>query len=162
MPPALHPPLLRSTATFSPCRTHRYALHRIWDEASPPAMFIGLNPSTADETKNDPTVRRCIGFARRWGHGGLIMTNIFAFRSTDPNALTAAKDPIGPRNDRWLRQLQHEAAIVIAAWGIWGALHNRGREVLDLLDAPHCLGITKCGAPRHPLYLRADLMPFRL
>ncbi|MBS0198465.1 MAG: DUF1643 domain-containing protein [Planctomycetes bacterium] len=152
---------MRSTATFSPCRRYRYALRRVWNADVPPAMFVGLNPSTADEVKNDPTVRRCIGFALRWGWGGLIMTNIFALRSTDPNALTRVDDPVGPRNDRWLRQLQREAGIVIAAWGVWGELGGRGEKVRALLDAPHCLGVTKCGAPRHPLYLRADLRPVR-
>lgn len=151
--------LIRSTARFSPCRVYRYTLHRIWDESVRPAMFIGLNPSTADEVKNDPTVRRCINFARRWGFGGLIMTNIFALRSTDPNGLTRIKDPVGPRNDYWLKRSHAQAGIVIAAWGIWGQLEGRGDHVRDLLPDLKCLGTTKAGNPRHPLYLRGDLKP---
>jgi hypothetical protein len=102
--------LLESSAVFSTCRRYRYVLRRIWDRSTPPAMFVGLNPSTADEVKDDPTVRRCIGYAKRWGFGGLIMTNIFAFRSTDPNALVELDDPVGPRNDAWLRRLQRRPA----------------------------------------------------
>lgn len=153
--------MLESGATFSPCRLYRYALRRTWSRERPLAMFVGLNPSTADEVKNDPTVRRCINFARAWGYGGLIMTNIFAFRSTDPGVLTKVADPVGPLNDRWLRRLQKQAGIVVAAWGIWGDLLDRGERVLDLLDAPQCLGQTQGGAPKHPLYLRADCMPVR-
>ena len=84
-----------STAEFSPCRTYRYALWRWWDRSRPYAMFIGLNPSTADEVNNDPTVSRCIGYSRRWGYGGLCMTNIFAYRSTDPARMKAHSAPIG-------------------------------------------------------------------
>lgn len=151
--------LLRSTARFSPCRAYRYTLHRIWDRSVPPAMFIGLNPSTADEVKNDPTVRRCINYARRWGFGGLIMTNIFALRSTDPNGLTRINDPVGPRTDYWLKKSTLEAGIVVAAWGIWGQLKERGEHVRRMLPGLMCLGTTKAGDPRHPLYLRGDLKP---
>ena len=100
--------LLESSAVFSECRRYRYVLRRIWDREKSPAMFVGLNPSTADEVRNDPTVTRCIGYAQRWGAGGLIMTNIFAFRSTDPNGLLAIEDPVGPLNNRWLKRLQKE------------------------------------------------------
>lgn len=148
--------LLESSAVFSPCRRYRYVLRRIWDRTTPPAMFVGLNPSTADEVKDDPTVRRCIGYARRWGFGGLVMTNIFAFRSTDPNALVELDDPVGPRNDAWLRRLQRRAGVVVAAWGVWGSLGDREGRVMELLDEPWCLGVTKQGSPRHPLYLRSD------
>ena len=154
--------LIESSAVFSECRRYRYVLRRIWDREKPPAMFVGLNPSTADEVRNDPTVTRCIGYAQRWGAGGLIMTNIFAFRSTDPNGLLAIEDPVGPLNNRWLKRLQKEAMIVIAAWGVWGSLKGRGADVLELLTDPHCLGLTKDGAPRHPLYLRADAKPVRM
>ena len=157
-----HIELVRSTAKFSPCRTYRYTLHRIWNEALPPAMFIGLNPSTADEVKNDPTVRRCINFAIAWGYGGLIMTNIFALRSTDPNGLTRIGDPVGPRNDYWLKRSHAQAGVVVAAWGIWGQLQGRGAHVRALLPKLQCLGTTKGGDPRHPLYLRGDLRPVPL
>ena len=120
-------------AVFSPCRTWRYTLTRVWDMTVPPAMFIGLNPSTADEVNNDPTVRRCLGFAKQWGYGGLIMTNIFAYRATDPRVMKAAKDPVGLKNDVWLKKMGEEAAIVVAAWGVHGAFGDRGAQVLKLI-----------------------------
>src|SRR5271157_168450 len=94
----MSPKAIRSGATFSLCRTWRYKLWRRWSAAVPMVTFIGLNPSTADEINDDPTVRRCLGFARRWGFGGMSMLNVFAYRSTNPRALRAATDPVGPRN----------------------------------------------------------------
>src|SRR5262245_38555366 len=90
--------MLRS-AVFSPCRKYRYSLTRIWDAERPNVMFVGLNPSTADDQVDDPTVRRCIGFARKWRFGGMIIVNLFAYRSTDPNRLQEILDPVGPEND---------------------------------------------------------------
>ena len=87
------------SADFSACGTYRYALRRIWLPAAPQVLFIGLNPSTADEKSDDPTIRRCLGFARSWGYGGLIVANLFAYRATAPSALREARDPIGPLND---------------------------------------------------------------
>ncbi|MCA9242371.1 MAG: DUF1643 domain-containing protein [Phycisphaerales bacterium] len=149
---------LVSGATFSRCRRYRYALWRVWDNG-PLALFIGLNPSTADAERNDPTVRRCIGFARDWGYAGLLVANIFAFRSTDPKGLTETANPVGPRNNHWIVRLHQRADITIAAWGVGGALHNRGRAVLSRLTDPHCLGETKAGAPRHPLYVSSKTRP---
>ena len=151
--------LLESGAEFSPDRIHRYSLWRIWDRDKPYAAFVGLNPSTADEQKNDPTVRRCINYARDWGYGGLIMLNIFAYRSTDPKNLYITSDPVGPDNDYSIRKVSSEAGITVAAWGNHGEFMNRGREVIRLLSDPHCLKLTKSGCPGHPLYLRRDLMP---
>lgn len=149
--------MLRSTAVFSPCRVYRYTLRRVWDEALPSVVFVGLNPSTADETLDDPTVRRCIGFARDWGFGTCVVTNIFAFRSTDPRGLLEIDDPVGPRNNHWIRRECAAAALVVAAWGVHGTLHERGAAVLRIMppphSPPHCLGMTKEGFPRHPLYL---------
>lgn len=128
-------------------------------------MFIGLNPSTADEDTDDPTVRRCIRFARDWGYGSLAMTNMYAFRSTDPHGLLTATDPIGPENDRALLEIGDRAGIIIAAWGSWGT------KIKPYVMRPvsvaatwadkslHCLGTTKDGQPRHPLYVRADFQP---
>lgn len=144
-------------ATFSPCRKYRYTLSRTWDAESPPLVFIGLNPSTADETEDDPTIRRCIGFAKRDGFGGIIMLNLFAFRSTDPAGLKGVDDPVGPwNNDRISRACKDRA--VIAAWGVHGVLNRRDRDVRILLAGSdlRCLGRTKDGHPRHPLYLRSD------
>jgi hypothetical protein len=148
------------TAHFSPCRTWRYLLTR---QVTPldgkgTVAFIGLNPSTADETADDPTIRRCVGFARRWGFARLQMLNLFAFRSTDPAALLAAADPVGPENDSTIIEVVRGSDFVVCAWG---AFPNSGRaaDVLPLIAAPHCLGTTKDGSPRHPLYLRAGTEP---
>jgi len=143
-------------AMFSPCRTYRYTLWRWWEDVLPYAMFIGLNPSTADETKDDPTVRRCIRFARDWGYGGLLMTNMFAIRATDPKVMLAHPEPIGPKNDHWLKKTAKDAGIVVAAWGIHGKHMSRDEHILKMLPQVHHLGLTKAGIPKHPLYLRAD------
>ena len=92
-------PLIKSDASFSKDRIHRYTLYRVWNEELPKVLFIGLNPSTATETKNDPTIRRCMGYAKDWGYGSYIMGNIFAFRSTDPKNLRKTHDPIGSETD---------------------------------------------------------------
>lgn len=161
-------------AIFSYCRRWRYTLTRIWDFTQPLAMFVGLNPSTADETEDDPTVRRCIGYARAWGAGGLHMTNIFAFRATDPRAMKAQQDPVGRDNDLWIKRcaltVKHHAGglppgTIIAAWGNHGAHLQRGEWVTDMLNLNgleiHCLKITKAGQPAHPLYLPKNLRPIR-
>jgi hypothetical protein len=148
-----------ATATFSPCRTYRYALTRRWNER-PLAVFIMLNPSTADAFTLDPTVRRCVGFANSWTAGGILVLNLFGLRATDPKALYHHDDPIGPDNDTVIAE--HLAADepvgpVIAAWGVHGALNGRSERVAALIRArghrPLCLGLTKGGYPRHPLYV---------
>ena len=96
---------MKTDTIFSECRRYRYALTRIWDETGPYAMFICLNPSTADEIQDDPTVRRCINFAKSWGFAGVCMTNIFAYRATQPADMMAAADPVAPENDMWLKKL---------------------------------------------------------
>lgn len=151
-----------STATFSPCRTYRYFLCRRWEPALPLVMFVGLNPSTADETRDDPTLRRCAGFARAWGFGGVILVNLFAYRASDPRALHHAPDPLGPENDAWLVQGQEEAALVVAAWGNGGAYRGRAGEIRPRLRDPHALAVNQTGQPAHPLFLRGSLKPFRL
>jgi hypothetical protein len=118
-------------------------------------MFVGLNPSTADAMHDDPTVRRCIGFARAWGFGKMILTNLFAFRSTNPAGLGDVSDPIGPENDRWIEMGSQIASLTVVSWGVHGRLLDRDRAVLAMLRDPHCLGKTKIGAPRHPLYMPA-------
>lgn len=153
---------MKQGALFSQDRLHRYELWRVWDEKKPRAMFIGLNPSTADETKDDPTVRRCIGFAQRWGYGGLTMTNIFAYRSTDPHRMKEFHDPVGPGNNVSLISCAADAGVVVAAWGVHGQHKDRERFVYNMLQGfvqLKCLGQTKDGHPKHPLYLRADLEP---
>ena len=156
---------------FSEDRRYRYVWRTVWDPLLRPCVFIGLNPSTADETKADPTIRRCIKFATRWECGSLTMLNLFAFRSTDPYGLQVQADPVGPEND-WVltNHVKHvtegcEAVapgLVICAWGIHGHLRGRADEVLSLLRdyRLHALKLTADGAPGHPLYLRGDSEPF--
>ncbi|AAZ97163.1 conserved hypothetical protein [Thiobacillus denitrificans ATCC 25259] len=147
------------TAIISDCQQYRYELRRVWDDTKPLALFIGLNPSTADAETDDNTSRVCINYAKRWGYGGLLLGNLFAFRSTDQSALYTASDPVGSDNDAWLRRLQAEAAIVICAWSATGSYRNRDKAVLGFLHNPHCLTKLKSGYPGHPLYKSADLQP---
>lgn len=152
-----------ATALFSPCRTYRYALTRTWDDR-PPAVFLMLNPSTANAFQLDPTVRRCVGFARRWGHGGLVVLNAFALRSTDPRGLRTVDDPVGPDNDQVIADvLTGHPGPVVVAWGAepYVTATGRDRELAELLRAarPVCLGLTAAGHPRHPLYVRGDAAP---
>jgi len=150
---------VKTSADFSPCRTYRYALWRTWGKAKPYALFICLNPSTADETDNDPTVTRCIDFAKQWGFGGLCMANLFAFRATQPKDLKQAKDPVGDANDKWLSKLHRDAGLVVAAWGNDGKFLGRADEVTKQLPNLYCLKINKSGEPAHPLYLKKGLKP---
>lgn len=149
-----------ATAEFSPCRSYRYALTRTWDDRRLPLAFVMLNPSIADAFTVDPTIRRCLGFARQWGAGGLLVLNVYGLRATDPKALRGHPDPIGPANDVTIAaRLAQPVARVIGAWGSH-ADPDRAHYVIDLIreagHRPVCLGRTKSGAPRHPLYLRAD------
>lgn len=146
---------------FSRDRAYRYVLWRVWANLAAPryCAFVGLNPSTADEATDDPTIRRCIGFAKDWGYDALAMLNLFAFRATDPRDMKAADDPVGDDNDYWLAKIAAEAGIVVAAWGNHGAHQNRAIAVRVLLPGLHCLRMTKAGHPEHPLYLAGDLEP---
>lgn len=150
---------MEMTATFSPCRAYRYQLWRIWDRSKPFALFVCLNPSIADETQDSRTSRRCIRFAQAWGYGSLCMANLFAYRSQDPKRILEVSDPVGVDNDRHLKDLAAKAGIVIAAWGWLGVHRGRDREVVAMLPGIHCLGTTRKGLPRHPLYVRKDAVP---
>ena len=152
------PGAMQRTAHMSPCRCYRYALWRRWGNG-PHAMFICLNPSTADETADDPTVRRCIGFAQTWGYGALCVANLFAYRATQPADMLAQNDPVGPDNDAYLQRLAAEAGVVVAAWGTHGTHGGRHRAVRNMLPSLHYLRLTKDGHPGHPLYLPASLKP---
>ncbi len=148
---------------FGPDRLFRYALWRKWDDKSLEfVQFVGLNPSTANEIDNDPTIRRCIAFAKFWGYGALSMTNLFAFRATDPAKLRTCRDPIGPKNDEHLLAVATHANAIIAAWGTRGGLLNRDEKVIRLIGNLQCFGVTRDGHPKHPLYLpkTTHLQPF--
>ena len=151
-------------AAISECGYYRYALWRIWDTGKSKIMFIGLNPSTADAYQDDPTLRRCIGFAKSWGYGRLVLGNLFALRATDPKRLAIYQPcPIGPRNNYWLRHLANSCTIV-AAWGSNKFAEKRSVEVIKMFPNLMCLDTNKSGAPKHPLYAKADLIlkPFPL
>ena len=153
----------QSGADFSECGRYRYKLWRLWDDTRPDVMFIMLNPSTADATADDPTIRRCIGFARAWGYGGVRVGNLFAWRTPYPQALRSAPDPIGRENDGALCELAEGAALVVAAWGVHGMWLARARTVRQRFTRPlHALGVTKSGEPAHPLRLRRTCTPFLL
>lgn len=151
---------MESNAIFSPDRIYRYALTRYWKKSKPYAMFICLNPSTANETEDDPTVRRCIRYSIDWGYGGFVMTNLFGLRATDPKKMLAHPEPIGPDNDKWIKTLGDGAGIIVAGWGAMGNHLNRDQEIKELLDNQlNYLALTKKGLPRHPLYLKKSLRP---
>lgn len=123
-------------------------------------MLIGLNPSTADARRNDPTIRRCIGFARDWGYGGVWVLNLFAFRATYPRDLKAAPDPIGPRNDEWLRRVARKVDRVVAVWGNDGGFMARSSRVRGMLgNRLEVIRLNAGGEPAHPLYLPKGLKP---
>lgn len=151
----------RSVALYSPCETYRYRLTRRWDgEAGEGGAltFVMLNPSTADERRNDPTIARCEARARALGFPAVDIVNLFAFRATRPQDLRRAAAPEGPRNAATLRRAARESGCIVAAWGVHGTLLGQEARVRALLSGHplHALGVTRAGHPRHPLYLRAD------
>ena len=159
-----------SVAVYSDCERYRYLLTRVWDETRPRALFVMLNPSTATEVQNDPTVERCERRARTLGFGAFRVTNIFAWRATDPKVMRAQPDPVGPENDAAIVQSLDwvgPAGRVICAWGTHGAHLGRGAAVEALLRAAqrlrggdlYHLGLTRDGAPKHPLYIGYDRQP---
>lgn len=150
---------MKSGAIFSPCRNYRYVLWRTWDTQLPKVLFIGLNPSAADENYNDPTIRRCLQFAQSWGYGGFYISNLFAFRQKDPAQLKKAKTPIGKENDYYILKYADACEKVILIWGNHGTFKDRDKEVLALLEKPYCIKINKTGHPAHPLYLKKELQP---
>lgn len=152
---------MQGLASFDATRKYRYALHRRWRAGPRRVCFCMLNPSTADARRNDPTVRRCIGYAMDWGFDALEVVNIFALRSTDPALLSIDPDPIGPRNTAAIERAARRSEFVVAAWGVHGAIGERGAFVLDRLHAVdvRCLGTTREGYPKHPLYLPRSVQP---
>jgi hypothetical protein len=150
-----------SSAIISDDGRYRYLLTREWTQGAPKLTFVMLNPSTADAREDDPTIRRCIGFAKREGFGGIRVVNLYAFRATDPKIMLREIDPVGPANDTHITGACLDRHV-IAAWGANAAPH-RVKEVLRILDRARArlfsLGVTSSGAPRHPLYVKGD-QPF--
>jgi len=152
-----------SVAVYSDCERYRYALTRVWNPSGVKVLFVMLNPSTATERQNDPTVERCERRARALGFGAFQVCNIFAWRATDPRDMRGADDPVGPENDRAILDGCDWADSVICAWGTHGAHLGRGGVVAALMQATgrellH-LGLTKAGHPRHPLYIGYAVQP---
>lgn len=146
---------------------YRYLLWRTWNDAAPRLLWVLLNPSRADELTDDPTLRRCMGFSRTWGYCGVEIVNLFAFRTPYPLSLQQAADPVGSENDRYLAAAARRAGAVVVAWGAGGTYRGRDGVVVALLarhaaQPPLCLGITRDGSSRHPLYCprNASLTPY--
>jgi hypothetical protein len=151
---------MRRSAIFDVTSHYRYSLTRRWDAALPRLGFVMLNPSTADDATDDPTIRRCISFARAWGFGALEVVNLFAYRATDPEVLRIVTDPLGPNNDYFIGEMVSRSARIVVAWGIHGTLKGRDCAAMSLLGPGlHCLGVTIAGHPRHPLYIGAGVTP---
>ncbi|HET8777958.1 MAG TPA: DUF1643 domain-containing protein [Candidatus Limnocylindria bacterium] len=152
----------KSTALFSPDRVYRLVLTRWWDERKAPLVVCGLNPSTADAEEDDPTIGREVDFAFRWGYGGFVKVNAFAFRATDPKRMMRAFDPIGRGNDEAIRAAAADRDV-LCAWGVDGGYMGRDAAVFEILlgcaRSIFCLGLTKGGHPKHPLYLKKTLVP---
>lgn len=151
-------------ASFSPDRRYRYSLTRVWSRG-PMMTVVGLNPSTADESVLDNTLKKCVKFAHSWGYGGFHMANLFAFRATDPIDMKACFEPVGLDNDKHLVELAFASKLVLAAWGTHGGWLGRDAEVIELLTGHgvnlSCLKLTKDGHPWHPLYVKDSTHPIR-
>jgi hypothetical protein len=152
-----------SEAVFSDDYRYRYLLTRRWAVGGTTATFLMLNPSTATASADDPTIRRCVGYARRWGHSALNVVNLYGWRATDPRELRRVDDPVGPLNDRFIRQVCQAGRLNVAAWGIHGSRGDRAAQVVAMLDGLDvdltCLEVTSRGQPRHPLFCRLGLEP---
>lgn len=149
-------------AVISSDGAYRYELVRRWGRGKSIVVFVMLNPSTADARRDDATIRRCIGFARDWGHDALVVVNLFAYRATDPADLAAALDPVGPENDGYIQRACRTASRIVCAWGAHPIVGVRQDAVLAMIPRHvECLGLTAAGRPRHPLYLASDTQPFQ-
>lgn len=154
------PTYVASDALLSPCGTYRYWLSRRWDDSRPLAVFVMLNPSEADAAEDDPTIHCCVRLAKREGFGGIHVVNLFAFRTPERERLPDQTDPVGPDNDRHIREATRLGAVTIVAWGEYVVLPDRPQQVLALLRKAgvrlKCIERLKGGQPRHPLYLRKE------
>lgn len=149
---------------------YRYRLWRDWRPQPIRVCWVMLNPSTADGVEDDPTIRRCMGFTKEWGYGGLVVVNLFALRATDPEDLALHVEPIGRRNDEEIQRAVSESPITVIAWGSFAksvkAHRDRDERVLALIreaskEEPFCIGRTNGGFPRHPLYMPGECKPVR-
>lgn len=136
---------------------YRYSLWRIWDREKPMVMFIMLNPSTADSVANDRTVNRCINFANYWGYGGIYIGNLFAYRTKDPKEMKKQADPVGPQNNKYLKEMARKVEVVVFAWGNHGKYMGRDKKIIRMFKKGKCIGQNSNGSPKHPLYIAADL-----
>lgn len=154
-------------AVISDCGKYRYLLRRAWDHDKPRCLFVMLNPSTADAEVDDATIRSCIRLAKSWGYGSFEVVNLFGFRSTDPKGMADAEDPIGAENDHIAQAAIGRCDVAICAWGAHWMAKARERDMVRLITAKrpvaYCLGTTKAGAPKHPLYIKSgtELSVFR-
>ena len=163
---------MQKSALISDDGKYRYHLLRRWDswsaDRSDQCVFIMLNPSTADDKEDDPTIRRCIQYAKDWGYGGIDVLNLFAVRATDPKDMKSASDPVGPDSMTHIKKLatQDEIALIVCVWGVHGSYMGQDQTVLGWLEGagiePMALKVTKDGHPCHPLYLKGDLKPVPL
>lgn len=145
-------------AEFSECRNYRYALWRIWASNKPLVMFIGLNPSKANEVKPDSTITRVCTISKKLGYGGIYMMNLFAIVSKDPTVLKTCDNPLGD-NDGWLERIAPQCQDVIFAWGAFKEAKERCKQVIAMFPNAKALIINKDGSPRHPLYVKGSIVP---
>lgn len=157
--PAMADVVMARDAGLSADRRYRYWLSRTWG-AERPVTFVMLNPSTADAAVDDPTIRRCVRFAREWGYGGLRVVNLYAYRASRPETLFQADDPVGPYNDDHLRSAFADGGLVVAAWGARARV-ERVRQVVSFAPVLTALAVTRSGQPGHPLYLPVTATPKR-
>ncbi|MGT2943235.1 DUF1643 domain-containing protein [Streptococcus constellatus] len=152
---------MEKKAIISKDKIYRYKLSRTWDSTKPTILFIGLNPSIADENIDDQTITRCINFAKDWGYGTLLMANLFAFRSTYPKDIYLIDDPIGKDNDNdhYLLECVTQSDLIVACWGNNGTYMNREKVITELVPNLYCLQKNKNGTPHHPLRPPRNIHP---
>ncbi len=154
---------LERDAVISDCGQYRYLLRRTWDHDRMRALFVMLNPSTADADIDDPTIRSCARLCRSWGYGSFEVVNLFGWRASDPKELAKADDPVGPKNDGIADAAISRCDVAICAWGAHAMAERRASAMINLIGANRpaafCLGQTKGGSPKHPLYLKTGTMP---
>lgn len=146
-------------AIISEDTNYRYELSRVFDETKPMIVFIGLNPSTADANIDDPTIKKCLNYAKNWWYGWFYMWNLFAYRATEPKNMMKVFDPIWKENDIYLKSIFEKGEKIICCWWEYGTFQNRAQEVLKNIPTPYYLKLNKSGQPGHPLYLKWNLEP---